>query len=80
MRSRNDGASRLGDQRLDDAEDARHVRVVGGAGGWGRTLPRKSYANDAGVKLAGAGADLEFWWRLFDDAALNQLIDCHGRA
>jgi hypothetical protein len=27
-------------------------RIVGGAGGWGGTLPKKSYANDAGVKLA----------------------------
>lgn len=28
------------------------VRVVGGKGGWGRELPAKSYANDAGVKIA----------------------------
>lgn len=28
----------------------RRCRVVAGAGGWGRTLPRKNYANDAGVK------------------------------
>jgi hypothetical protein len=27
-------------------------RIVAGAGGWGKTLPRKSYSNDAGVKLA----------------------------
>lgn len=27
-------------------------RVVGGTGGWGRTVSAKSYANDAGVKLA----------------------------
>jgi hypothetical protein len=27
-------------------------RVVGGAGGWGRSLPEKSYQNDAGVKLS----------------------------
>lgn len=27
-------------------------RVVGGKGGWGKTLPRKGYANDAGVKGA----------------------------
>lgn len=26
-------------------------RVVAGAGGWGKPLPKKSYANDAGVKL-----------------------------
>lgn len=28
-----------------------HYRIVGGKGGWGRTLPAKSYANDAGVKV-----------------------------
>lgn len=27
-------------------------RIVGGAGGWGRALPARSYANDAGVKAA----------------------------
>lgn len=27
-------------------------RIVGGAGGWGRTIDRKAYANDAEVKLA----------------------------
>ncbi len=27
-----------------------HFRIVGGKGGWGRTIPDKSYANDAGVK------------------------------
>lgn len=27
-------------------------RVVGGAGGWGRELPRRAYANDAGVKAS----------------------------
>lgn len=26
-------------------------RIVGGKGGWGRTLKRRAYANDAGVKL-----------------------------
>lgn len=26
--------------------------IVGGKGGWGQTLPKKSYANDAGVKLS----------------------------
>lgn len=26
-------------------------RIVAGAGGWGRTLPRKGYASDAGVKV-----------------------------
>jgi NodT family efflux transporter outer membrane factor (OMF) lipoprotein len=29
----------------------------------------------APASAQGAGADLEFWWRLFDDAALNQLIE-----
>lgn len=29
-----------------------HFRLVGGKGGWGKTLARKSYANDAGVKLS----------------------------
>lgn len=29
-----------------------YFRVVGGAGGWGKPLKKKSYANDAGVKLA----------------------------
>jgi len=28
-----------------------HYRIVGGAGGWGKTLPKKSYASDAGVKV-----------------------------
>lgn len=32
-------------------------RVVGGAGGWGKLLPKKSYANDAGVKLAAVVGD-----------------------
>jgi len=27
-------------------------RVVGGAGGWGKILPKNSYANDAGVRLS----------------------------
>ncbi len=27
-------------------------RLVGGAAGWGKTIPAQSYANDAGVKLA----------------------------
>ncbi len=27
-------------------------RIVGGAGGWGRTVSEKGYANDAGVKVA----------------------------
>lgn len=27
-------------------------RLVAGAGGWGKTLPKTSYANDAGVKLS----------------------------
>jgi hypothetical protein len=28
------------------------VWIVGGRGGWGRVIPEKSYANDAGVKVA----------------------------
>jgi hypothetical protein len=32
-------------------------RIVGGAGGWGKILPKRSYANDAGVKLASVVAD-----------------------
>lgn len=27
-------------------------RIVAGAGGWGKSIPEKSYANDAGVKLS----------------------------
>ncbi len=27
-------------------------RIVGGAAGWGKTIPARSYANDAGVKLS----------------------------
>lgn len=42
-------------------------RTVAGSGGWGKSLPKKSYANDAGVKLslvlgdaaAGAGEPLD---------------------
>lgn len=34
-----------------------HYRLVAGAGGWGRALPKKSYASDAGVKLATVLAD-----------------------
>jgi len=34
------------------AKGRSHFRLVGGAGGWGRTLPRRSYANDAQVKVA----------------------------
>ncbi|HQY59797.1 MAG TPA: hypothetical protein PK141_00550 [Polyangiaceae bacterium] len=29
-----------------------HFRVVGGKGGWGRPIPAKAYANDAGVKAS----------------------------
>lgn len=29
-----------------------HYRIVAGAGGWGRTIKAKSYANDAGVKVS----------------------------
>jgi hypothetical protein len=28
-----------------------YFRVVAGAGGWGKSIPKRSYANDAGVKL-----------------------------
>jgi hypothetical protein len=33
-------------------------RVVGGAGGWGKTLPAKPYQNDAGVKLSTVLGDI----------------------
>lgn len=29
-----------------------HYRIVGGAGGWGKQVPAKAYANDAGVKAS----------------------------
>lgn len=29
-----------------------HFRIVAGAGGWGKTIEKKSYTNDLGVKLA----------------------------
>lgn len=32
-------------------------RVVAGAGGWGRTLPARAYANDAGITVAKVVAD-----------------------
>lgn len=32
-------------------------RLAGGAGSWGRTIPARSYANDAGVKVATVLAD-----------------------
>jgi hypothetical protein len=32
------------------AQGRSSYRIVGGKGGWGFTIPRKSYANDAGVK------------------------------
>lgn len=34
-----------------------HYRIIGGKGGWGKTIPKKSYANDAGVKIATALGD-----------------------
>lgn len=34
------------------SEGRSFYRVVGGRGGWGKELPRKSYSNDAGVRLA----------------------------
>jgi hypothetical protein len=36
-----------------------HFRLVGGAGGWGKDIPSKSYRNDAGVKT----------WTVLNDAA-----------
>jgi hypothetical protein len=35
----------------------RKVRVVGGAGGWGSSVPPKSYANDAGLKARNVAED-----------------------
>ncbi len=32
-------------------------RIVGGAGGWGKAIPKRSYANDAGVKLGAVVGD-----------------------
>ena len=32
-------------------------RICGGAGGWGKTLPRRSYASDSGVRLANVLGD-----------------------
>jgi hypothetical protein len=29
-----------------------HYRIVGGKGGWGKTIPRRSYSNDLGVSVA----------------------------
>ncbi len=29
-----------------------HFRIVAGKGGWGKTIPKKAYADDAGVKLS----------------------------
>ena len=37
-----------------------HFRVVGGEGGWGKLLKKRSYANDAGVKLAKILGDAAF--------------------
>ena len=34
------------------ANGAAGYRIVGGAGGWGKTIPPRSYPNDAGVKIA----------------------------
>lgn len=34
-----------------------HYRLVGGAGGWGRSVPAKAYNNDAGVKLSSVLTD-----------------------
>lgn len=34
------------------AKGRSYYRVAGGAGGWGKTIPAKGYADDAGVKVA----------------------------
>ena len=44
-----------------------HFRIVAGAGGWGRPIPKKSYANDAGVKLSKVLSDAA--------AAVGETID-----
>lgn len=40
-----------------DGSGRSHYRIIGGKGGLGRTLPKKAYANDAGVKLSTVLAD-----------------------
>jgi hypothetical protein len=37
---------------------ASFFRIVGGGGGWGKSVPRKSYANDAGVKAINVARDV----------------------
>jgi hypothetical protein len=44
-----------GGPTLDDSRS--HYRVVAGGGGWGRVIDQKSYADDAGVKVATVLAD-----------------------
>lgn len=34
-----------------------HYRIVGGAAGWGRSIPKRSYSSDAGVRKASVLAD-----------------------
>jgi hypothetical protein len=34
------------------AKGRSHYRVVGGAGGWGKTIPRRPYGSDVGVRIA----------------------------
>lgn len=41
----------------DDKTGRSHFRIVGGKGGWGRELPPKGEANDAGVKVLQAITD-----------------------
>jgi hypothetical protein len=41
----------------DPATARSHYRIVGGKGGWGRTLQAKSYANDAGQKILNVISD-----------------------
>lgn len=56
--------------------EGRGVRVVGGAGGWGKALPPKGHHNDAGVKLSTvlSGAALEAGETLSLAAALETRI------
>lgn len=48
------------------------VRIVGGKGGWGKVLPGRSYANDAGVKRATIARDAaQSCGELFDLASAS---------
>ena len=49
-------------------------RLVAGAGGWGKSIPAKSYANDAGVKLSTVLSDAaSAVGETFDTTTINQL-------